>query len=107
MLVRLVDGALLLRFGHRFGDREAQQLWEAARSSAPLSQLTLDFTDVREFQESACGLLASALAATGAPKVLVRGLTLYRAEVLRRRLAGVRGPHGSTQPCSPALIPPS
>jgi hypothetical protein len=96
MQTQLAKGALLLRFGKQFGIREAERLSQTVRSSAPLSQLTLDFIDVRDFEESACRLLADTLIANGALKVFLRGLTLYHAEVLRRTMVTLRSLDGST-----------
>ena len=81
--VQLADGSLLLRFGRHFGVAEAERLTETIRSFAPLTELTLDFTSVREFEDSACGLLAEALADNRALKVVLRGLTLHQSRVLR------------------------
>lgn len=105
MHARFAGSALVLRFGNRFGIAEAERLSETVRSFSPLSRVTLDFTEVWEFQESAYDLLARTLVAIGAPGVVLRGLTLQRAEVLRRKIATIRASPGSTQPCSPALAP--
>ncbi len=90
MHAQLTDGSLLLRFGRQFGVPEVERLSETILSFAPLSQLTLDFSEVRDFQDSACGLLATTLAANCALKVLLRGLTLHQSRMLR--YFGVREP---------------
>jgi hypothetical protein len=69
MHAQFTEGSLLLRFGRQFGVREAERLSETVLSFAPLSRLTLDFTWVRDFQDSACGLLATILVANRALKV--------------------------------------
>ena len=82
MHAELTDGSLLLRFGRQFGVPEVERLSETVVSFAPLSQLTLDFTDVRDFQDSAFSLLATTLAANPASKVVLRGLTLHHSRIL-------------------------
>jgi len=83
MHAQLTDGALLLRFGRQFGVQEAERLSEAILSFAPLSHLTLDFAGVRDFQDSACGLLATTLVANCGLKVVLRGLTVQQSRRLR------------------------
>jgi len=83
MHAELKEGSLVLRFGRQFGVPEAERLSETIRSFAALSQLTLDFTGVREFQDSACGLLAATLAANRALKVVLLGLTRHQSRMLR------------------------
>jgi hypothetical protein len=90
MHAQLAEGALLLRFGRQFGIPEAERLAETVLSFAPLSQLTLDFTEVRDFQDSACGLLARLLAANRGLKLVLHGLTLHQSRMLGYR--GVREP---------------
>jgi hypothetical protein len=82
MHAQLADGSLHLRFGRQFGVPEAQRLSETIRSFGPLTQLTLDFTDVRDFEDCACDLLAATLAANRSLKVVLRGLTLHQSRVL-------------------------
>ncbi len=83
MHAQLTEGSLLLRFGRQFGLPAVERLSETILSFAPVSQLTLDFTEVRDFQHSACGLLATTLAANRALKVVFRGLTLHQSRMLR------------------------
>ena len=83
MHAQFKDGSLLLRFGWRFGISETERLSETILSFAPLTQLTLDFTKVREFHDSACSLLAAILGANRALKVVLRGLTLHQSALLR------------------------
>ncbi len=83
MHAQFTEGSLLLRFGRQFGAREAERLSETVLSFAPLSRLTLDFTWVRDFQDSACGLLATILVANRALKVVLRGLTPHQSRMLR------------------------
>lgn len=80
---QLTDGSLRLRLGSHFGVPEAERLSETVRSFAPFSQLTLDFTDVRDFEDSACGVLAKTLSASRAHKVVLLGLTLHQARMLK------------------------
>ena len=83
MRAELTGGSLLLRFGRQFGPAEAERLTATIRSFAPFSQLILDFSDVRDLQDSACGMLAATLAASGAHKVVLRGLTRHQSRMLK------------------------
>jgi hypothetical protein len=85
MHAQFTEGSLLLRFGRQFGVREAERLSETVLSFAPLSRLSLDFTWVRDLQDSACGLLATILVANRARalKVVFRGLTPHQSRMLR------------------------
>jgi hypothetical protein len=82
MHARLRKGSLLLRFGRQFNVQEVERLSETVQSFAPLSQLTLDFTEVRECQGLACDLLAKTLAANPTLKVVFRGLDLHLSRML-------------------------
>ncbi len=83
MHAQVTDGSLLVQFGKRFSLPEAERLSQTILSAAPLSGLILDFTGVRDFQDSACGLLAKTLGAHDQLKVVLRGLTLHQFRVLR------------------------
>lgn len=83
MHAQLADGSLLLRFGRQFGVPEAEKLSETIRSFEPLTQLTLDFSAVRDFEDCACSQLAATLGANRALKVVLRGLTLHQSRVLK------------------------
>ena len=83
MHAQLKNGTLLLRFGTRFGIAEAERVCEAARAFAPLRQLTLDFTDVRDFEQSACTVVAKMLSARFARKVVLLGVTPGKSGMLK------------------------
>lgn len=76
-------GALQLRFHSRFSVPEAQHLREAVLALEPIGRLTLDFTDVRELQDSALAIVASTLNAVPRTRVVVRGLTMRQWRLLR------------------------
>ncbi len=82
MHAQLKNGSLHLRLG-RFGIAEAERVCEAARAFAPLRQLTLDFTDVRDFEQSACTVVAKMLSARFARKVVLLSVTLGQARMLK------------------------
>jgi hypothetical protein len=83
MQVEASQGALLLRFGSRFAAGEAQRLEEAIVAFTPLTQLTLDFSEVRQFEDAAFVPLARALGSVGQIEIRLRGLTLHQARMLR------------------------
>jgi anti-anti-sigma regulatory factor len=83
MHAHLKQGALVLQLGKEFSAPEAERLHETVLSFSPLSQLTLDFTRVREFHDAAFGMLAKTLGAQCAVKVVLRGLTLHQFRMLR------------------------
>jgi len=105
MHAELERGTLLLRFGRRFDVSEAERISDAIRHFSSLRHLTLDFTDVREFQDPAYAVVAETLIANPKVKILVCGLTLRRGDLLRRELARARGRDGIFPTSSPALIP--
>lgn len=76
-------GALQLRFHYRFTVPEAQHLRDAVLALEPIRRLTLDFTDVRELQDSALAILASTFNALPGTRIAVRGLTLHQWRLLR------------------------
>lgn len=82
MHTELAHGSLHLRFGRQFGVPEARRLSETIRSFGPLRKVTLDFTDVRDFEDCACDLLAATLRANQALNFVLRGLTLHQSRVL-------------------------
>ncbi len=82
MHVQLKDGSLRLRLGSRFGVPEAERVGETVQAFAPLRQLTLDFTDVREFEQSACPVLAKVVSASFVRKVVLLGVTLAQSRML-------------------------
>ncbi len=83
MLVRASAGTLFIRFKSRFGASEAERLREAILAFAPLSELVIDFTDVREFEDVAIVPLARTLGGLKHVPVRLRGLTLHQARMLR------------------------
>lgn len=83
MRAELTDGSLVLRLGRHFGAADAERLAETIRCFSPFSRLTLDFTDVRDLQDSAWGAIAATLAASGAQDVALRGLTAHQSRMLK------------------------
>ncbi len=83
MRIEAAHGAVLFRLGKRFSTAEAERLHEAAMELQPLTQLTLDFTDVREFHDSALLPLSRTLRELSAPRIVFRGLTLHHTRILR------------------------
>ncbi len=79
----LKNGSLRLRIGMRFGIAEAERVCEAIRAFAPLQQLTLDFTHVRDFEQSACTVVAKMLSARFARKVVLLGVTPGQSRMLK------------------------
>ena len=77
------QGRLLLKLGSHFTTPDAERLDEAMRSLAPFSQLVVDFTDVRETQDSAFFLLSEALRRLAKVTVVLRGLTMHQSRLLR------------------------
>lgn len=83
MQIEATRGALLMRFGRRFAAAEAQRLAETIVAFGPVTQVTIDFSEVREFEDAAVVPLAQTIRGLGAVRVLLRGLTLHQARVLR------------------------
>lgn len=84
MHAQLKNGSLRLRMGTRFGAPEAERACEAVRAFAPLRQLTLDFADVGEFEQSACAAIAKLLSERLARKVVLLGVAPRHSRLLRR-----------------------
>jgi hypothetical protein len=76
-------GALQLRFHSRFTIPEAQHLRDAVLALGPIGRLTLDFTDVRELEDSAIPVLASTLNDLPRTRIVVRGLTMHQWRMLK------------------------
>jgi hypothetical protein len=74
---------LLCRFERRFGTTEAKALMETLAAADPGSHVTLDFSDVREFEDVAVGPLAEALAGCMRDLVDLRGLSLHQRRMLK------------------------
>ena len=83
MFVEAAHGELLVKFGKRFGSAEAQRLVRVVDEFQPLARVTLDFTEVCEFEDVAIVPLATALAMLSTVPVRVRGLTLHQSRMLR------------------------
>ena len=83
MHVEASRGALLVRFGSRFAVSEAERLQEAIGAFAPFAQLTLDFGEVRQFEDAAFVPLAKALGGLGNVELRMRGLTMHQERMLR------------------------
>ncbi len=97
MHVQASAGALRVRFGSRFGASEVEKLREAIKSFAPVSDLVVDFGDVRVFEDVAIAPLTRLLRGLGRARVRLRGMTLHQSRMLRYfgvdavGLAGERG----------------
>ena len=99
MHVEATRGALLLRFGRRFAVREADHLQEAIHAFTPFSQLTLDFSEVREFEDAAVVPLAKTLGDLVHVAVQIHGLTMHQWRMLA--YFGVRRPPPSALESAP------
>jgi hypothetical protein len=73
---------LLYRFERRFGPAEAMVLGKALAAASAGSRLTLDFSDVRDFDDVAVGVLAHALASSCRAAVALHGLSLHQERML-------------------------
>ncbi len=76
-------GDLRIRLGSRFDVAEAARLAEAVVAFAPLSRLSVDFTHVRDFSETAIVPLARTLGGLAHATVLLRGMTNHQYRLLR------------------------
>ncbi len=74
---------LLYRLERRFGPAEARALGERLAAAVPGSRLTLDFSDVREFEDVAVGALAQALTTSSRAAVAIHGLSLHQQRMLK------------------------
>jgi hypothetical protein len=83
MHVEASPGALLMRFGVRFAVTEAERLQEAVVAFAPFGLLTLDFRNVRHFEDAAVVPLAKTLRVLLSVDVRMRGLTLHQERMLK------------------------
>ncbi len=83
MHVQLAQGSLVFHVGTRFGIREAERVHETVLALAPVTQLTLDFTGVREFHDSMVPKLAEALREQRGAKVVLVGLTVHQSRMLK------------------------
>ena len=82
MNIEVARNTALVKFGTRFAPAEAERLYDVAQSLAPHSQLTVDFTEIRDFHDSAFILLAKALGARPGFKIVLRGLTIHQSRML-------------------------
>lgn len=83
MHIEATQGAILLRLGAAFTARDAERVAETLRTFAPLSRVTLDFGQVRSFEDAAFFPVVKALGALAKVEVVLRGLTLHHARLLR------------------------
>lgn len=83
MQVQASEGGVSVKLGSRFGLAEAERLREALVAFAPVSEVVIDFGDVREFEDVAVVPLARMLSGLRHAKVKLRGLTLHQARMLR------------------------
>ena len=94
MRFQATAGIVLVKFGKRFAAPEAERLQQIVSSPEHLSQLTLDFTDVRDFHDAAFVPLAKTLSAISTTKVVLHGLTRHHSRMLGYLGVGLR----STRP---------
>jgi hypothetical protein len=83
MQVEAENGKVLLRLGRRFAIADAERLARTVESLAPMATVTVDFSETREVHDAAFLSLAVALRALGGVRVVLRGVTLHHARVLR------------------------
>ena len=83
MHIEAEHGTVLLKLGRHFTVQDADRLRQAVESFVPFSQLTIDFTEVRELHDAAFLSLSKTLAALVDVKVVLRGLTIHQVRVLR------------------------
>jgi hypothetical protein len=79
----LPPGITQLRFGSRFDVSEAEHVRETVAGMSPFAGLALDFTGVREFQDSAIAVLASTLRPLPREEVQLHGLTAHQWRLLK------------------------
>lgn len=82
MQVDAADDALHVRAGSTFRAPDVVRLQEAVEALGPFSRLTIDFTSVRQCDDSALVRLASVLACIPKGEVAVRGLTFHQWRLL-------------------------
>jgi anti-anti-sigma regulatory factor len=82
MHIEVGQGTLSVRVGDRFGVREAERLGEVAAAFTPISELTVDFSAVRDFQDAALPVLATTAHQLRQAKVAFRGLTQHHWRML-------------------------
>lgn len=75
-------GEVLLRFEGRFEASDAWRVHEALGAAGGGWPVVLDFSQVRQFEDSAIALLAPDLVASGRPRVRMRGLGLHQQRIL-------------------------
>ncbi len=73
---------LVYRF-ERFGPAEATALMETLAGVHAASRFTLDFSEVREFEDVAMGPLAQVLTSRSQELIDLRGLSLHQQRMLR------------------------
>jgi hypothetical protein len=83
MHIEAEHGTVLLKLGKRFAIPDAERLARAVASLAPVTAVTVDFTETREVHDAAFLSLTVALRALGNVRVVLRGVTLHHARVLK------------------------
>jgi len=84
MHVEAQDGTVILKvLGGSFASRDAERMAELLGSLAPFSQLVLDFSKVRQCDNAALLPLVEMLRRFRNAAVVLRGLTLHEARLLR------------------------
>jgi hypothetical protein len=82
MRIEAVQGALVVRFGPSFTARDAERASETILALAPICELTLDFSNVREFEHTAIVPLAAALSGLREVQLRLSGLTRHHERLL-------------------------
>jgi hypothetical protein len=93
MRVERTHGALVIRFGERFAAPEVDRASREILAASQLSQLALDFRDVKHLDLTAVIPLVEALEPLQGVSIAFRGLTLHQSRVfeyLGIRLSGRR-----------------
>ncbi len=83
MDVEAARGVCRVQLGRRFAVEEANRLDEMVGAHGRLTELILDFSDVRQFEDAAVVPLARTLRALSSTRVRLRGLTLHQQRMLR------------------------
>jgi hypothetical protein len=83
MRVHATPGAVVIRFGKRFSAPEAERVSETVLALAPVSSITLDFTDTRELQDATILPLASLVVKLQVDRVQLLGLTRHQVRLFR------------------------
>ncbi len=78
----MAAGVVVVRFGKSFAVPEATRVADTLLAFRPVSQVTLDFTDVEDFEEVGVAPLAACLEKMVNVRVVFQGLTIHQARML-------------------------